>query len=122
MTTNPLAFGDPSTIHDSAARFDGDDATWSIAASEPRHIPPRRTSPPPTVKTTSTPTRFLPPTPENLNDTGLRTSQIEALILKFLLNMGLASGREVANQICLPFAMTQQMLFEMKDAQLIALR
>jgi predicted ATPase with chaperone activity len=57
-----------------------------------------------------------------LADIGLPATQIEALILKFLLNQGTVSGRTVAAQIALPFGLIQRVLFAMKEQQLVSLK
>ena len=84
------------------SQFDGDDTTWAIAASRgrPACISPRSA---PEVAPSLT-DGFWPEVPETLADTGLRPTQVEALILKFLLNLGCASGREIASQIAPAFS------------------
>ncbi|MBN2475237.1 MAG: AAA family ATPase [Pirellulales bacterium] len=49
-------------------------------------------------------------------------SEVEALILKFLLARGDASGRDIAEQIKLPFVLVDELLREMKNEQLVGHR
>jgi predicted ATPase with chaperone activity len=57
-----------------------------------------------------------------LAETGLPKTQIEALILRFLLNQGSVSGREIATQIALPFGLVQRILYSMKEQHLLSLK
>jgi hypothetical protein len=65
---------------------------------------------------------FWPAVPQTLEETGLRETQLESLVLKYLLNLGRASGREIAQQISLPFRLVQQLLASMKQSQLVSLK
>ncbi len=65
---------------------------------------------------------FLPPEPSSLREAGLTESEVEALILKFLLARGDATGREIAEQVKLPFVLIDQLLRQMKLDQLVAHR
>jgi hypothetical protein len=65
---------------------------------------------------------FLPTEPKSFLLAGLTESQVEALCLKFLLARGDASGREVADQIKLPFILVDELLRAMKNDQLVAHR
>ncbi len=47
---------------------------------------------------------FRPRRPADLGSAGLTSAQVEGLILKFLLGVGMASGRSVSSQLGLPFA------------------
>ena len=46
---------------------------------------------------------FRPNEPVGLADTGLPVSLIEGLIIKRLAIIGITSGRQMANDICIPF-------------------
>ena len=46
---------------------------------------------------------FIPQEPESFEDAGLTESEVEALIMKFLLARGDANGRDIAEQVKLPF-------------------
>jgi hypothetical protein len=70
----------------------------------------------------SDPKAFMPIEPDSFRAAGLTDSEVEALILKFLLARGDASGREVAGQVKLPFVLVDQLLREMKQAQLVVHR
>lgn len=65
---------------------------------------------------------FTPIEPASFQDAGLNDSAVEALILKFLLARGDATGRDVAEQVKLPFVLVQELLREMKDQQLVVHR
>ncbi len=66
--------------------------------------------------------RFTPQAPRSLAETGLEDHQLEALILRFLLNRGAASGAGIAKQVRLPFAMVSEFLRGLKESQLVAHR
>lgn len=63
---------------------------------------------------------FVPLAPSTLDEAGLRESQVEALVLKFLLNAGGNTGRKIANQVGLPFGVVQPLLDRLKAEQLVA--
>jgi DNA-binding PadR family transcriptional regulator len=65
---------------------------------------------------------FLPREPRSLRDTGLTESEIESLILKYLLVKGDAPGRGVADQVKLPFVLIDDLLRRLKNDQLIVYR
>ncbi len=67
-------------------------------------------------------TPFLPVSPESIAETGLEDHLLESLVLKMLLNRGVASGDAIARQLRLSFAMVAGFLRELKDAQLIGHR
>ena len=65
---------------------------------------------------------FFPKAPTSLAEAGLVPIQIEQLVLKFLAHKGQASGREVCQQIRLPFSIVEPLLKEWKNDHLLALR
>lgn len=65
---------------------------------------------------------FTPIEPASFRAADLSDSEVEALILKFLLARGDAAGRDIADQIKLPFVLTDALLREMKDQQLVVHR
>jgi len=65
---------------------------------------------------------FVPREPMSFRQAGLTESEVEALILKFLLSRGDATGREVAEQVRLPFVLLDQLLRQMKSDQLVVHR
>lgn len=62
---------------------------------------------------------FLPLEPASIRDAGLGDSEVEALILKYLMARGSAAGRDIADQIKLPFVMVDEVLRQLKFDQLI---
>lgn len=119
----------PNTISPQSAIFDGDDPTWAIAAKQPASVPtetPQRTAPAQSRIAQPLPRRsepaFVPLEPTSFREAGLREAQIEALILKFLLNSGGNTGREIAQQLALPFGVLEGLLHSMKLEQLITYR
>lgn len=62
---------------------------------------------------------FRPTEPGNIAETGLPSSLIESLVLKRLSVVGMSSGRQLANDVCLPFQLLEQMFAHMRSHQLI---
>ncbi len=67
-------------------------------------------------------TRFLPKEPTSFRAAGLTDSVAESLALKFLLARGDATGRDVADQIKMPFLLIDELLRALKNDQLVAHR
>jgi hypothetical protein len=65
---------------------------------------------------------FTPAEPASLRETDLTESEVEALILKFLLARGDATGRDIADQVKLPFVMIDGLLRVLKNEQLVGHR
>jgi DNA-binding PadR family transcriptional regulator len=65
---------------------------------------------------------FLPREPETFSKAGLNDSEVEALILKFLLARGDSSGHEIADQVKLSFVPVDSLLREMKNQQMVCHR
>jgi predicted ATPase with chaperone activity len=63
---------------------------------------------------------FVPAEPTSLESAGLSKSDVEALVLKYLLNVGAASGRQIAEQVKLPFGVMQPLL-QLFKAQLLVM-
>ena len=63
--------------------------------------------------------KFVPVEPESLRDAKLTDSEVEALALKYLLAVGDASGRDVADQVRLPFVLVDELLRQMKVDQIV---
>ena len=57
----------------------------------------------------------MPIEPGSFRDAGLTESEVEALVLKFLLARGDATGRDIADQVKLPFVLVDELLREMKN-------
>jgi hypothetical protein len=64
---------------------------------------------------------FKPKCPQDIVETGLLAEEIERLILKFLLAQGGSSGRGIAAQHRVPFAIIDPLVKSMKKDQLLTL-
>lgn len=62
---------------------------------------------------------FIPWAPDSLAEASLTESEVEAIILKFLLVKGTASGHQTADQLKIPFRLMQPIYSRMKLEQLI---
>ncbi len=62
---------------------------------------------------------FFPEEPASFRAAQLTDSEVEALALKFLLARGDAAGREIADQVKLPFVLLDELLRTMKNDQLV---
>jgi len=62
---------------------------------------------------------FLPLVPDSLPELGIRDTDIEGLILKFLMNCGPNPGAEIARQIRLPLPLISGVLRELKEERLV---
>jgi hypothetical protein len=73
------------------------------------------------IPTPIPPTRevFRPRRPIDLASTGLTPAQLESLILKFLLGLGSGSGRTIASELGLPFALLGDELFRLQKQKLL---
>ena len=65
---------------------------------------------------------FVPSEPASFHAADLTESEVEALILKFLLARGDATGRDIAGQVKLPFVLIDGLLRTMKNEQLVVHR
>jgi predicted ATPase with chaperone activity len=65
---------------------------------------------------------YVPFEPASIRDAGLTDSEVEALILKYLLSRGDCTGREVADQVRMPFILLDPLLRQMKFDQLLVYR
>ncbi len=65
---------------------------------------------------------FLPKEPCSLREAGLTDSEVESLVLKTLLSRGDAVGRDVADQVKLPFLLIEEVLRQLKQDQLVVYR
>jgi predicted ATPase with chaperone activity len=77
------------------------------------------------MSTAVSPTRgatFPPREPRSLSETGLPEMQVESLILKYLLNCDIATGRQIAMQVCLPPGLIFVTLRRLKAEQLVVYR
>lgn len=62
---------------------------------------------------------FRPSEPASLAETGLPVSLVESLILKRLSVVGISSGRQLANDLCLPFNLLEVMFQHLRSHQLV---
>jgi len=62
---------------------------------------------------------FLPLEPSSFREAKLAESEVESLILKFLLSRGDAVGRDIATQVRLPFVLIEGLLQQLKQDQLV---
>jgi predicted ATPase with chaperone activity len=62
---------------------------------------------------------FRPSEPNSLQETGIPSSLIENLLIKRLAVVGLSSGRQLANDLCLPFAALEKMFTYLRSRQMI---
>ncbi len=65
---------------------------------------------------------FYPTAPEDLNQTGLHEKLIEDLIFKLLHSRGVMTGRQIADDICLPFKIIEKLLLDLKRQMFLAYR
>lgn len=63
---------------------------------------------------------FRPAEPKSIEETGLTGAVIEGLVLKYLMAVGSASGRAIANKIALPFGILDETYNSLRTRQLIA--
>jgi predicted ATPase with chaperone activity len=65
---------------------------------------------------------YIPAEPASIRDAGLTESEVESLMLKYLLSRGDSTGRDVAEQIRLPFILIDPLLRQLKFDQLLIYR
>ena len=65
---------------------------------------------------------FVPIEPESFIDAQLTDSEVEALVLKYLLARGDATGRTIADQVKMPFVLVDELLRRLKTDQLVVHR
>lgn len=62
---------------------------------------------------------YHPTEPATLQETGLPISLIESLVIKRLAVVGLSSGRQLANDLCLPFGILENLFQHLRSRQMI---
>lgn len=67
-------------------------------------------------------TDFIPIEPQTLEEAQLSESEVESLVLKFLLARGEATGRAIADQVKLPFIVIDSLMRRLKTERLVAHR
>jgi len=65
---------------------------------------------------------FLPLEPRTFDEAGLTANQVETLVLKYLLNCGVANGRRISENVALPFVLVTELLRRLKAEQLVVYR
>lgn len=65
---------------------------------------------------------FFPVAPRSLAETGIAESEVEAIILRFLLHRGTATGLEISQQVALPFGLIERLLHALKAQRLLAFK
>jgi predicted ATPase with chaperone activity len=61
---------------------------------------------------------FRPAEPKTIEETGLTASLVESLMLKYVLLIGSASGRQIADNVCLPLAILEPIYQSLRQRQL----
>jgi hypothetical protein len=101
--------GRPRFPVDHSAEIPGGRTAVSIAA--PSTLP--------SIDLNETP-KFRPKPTTDFATAGLTPAQVESLVLKFLLNIGIATGRRIADELGLPFAPFPEFLRNLKSQQILA--
>ena len=65
---------------------------------------------------------FRPSEPTSIQETGLPVSLIESLLIKRLAVVGSSSGRQLANDLCLPFAVLESVYQNLRTRQILVHR
>jgi predicted ATPase with chaperone activity len=60
---------------------------------------------------------YQPLEPKSLEETGVSPVIIETLVMKYLLQVGSDSGRDIAKQLCLPFVVLEDLLLALRSRQ-----
>ena len=63
---------------------------------------------------------FRPRPVTDFEDAGLNYAQVEGLVLKHLLNVGVSSGRRIADELGLPFGPFPEYLRQLKNQQIVS--
>ncbi len=62
---------------------------------------------------------FLPAEPNSIEETGLSISLIEELVCRYVQVVGSASGRQIAERICLPFRTLKSLFHGLRQRQIM---
>ena len=60
---------------------------------------------------------FWPAQPRSIEETGLARSLIESLVCKYLTVVGTSSGRSIAERVCLPFGILEELIQTLRTRQ-----
>lgn len=63
---------------------------------------------------------FQPPEPATLAETGLSEALVDSLICKYLSVVGTASGRSMADHLCLPMGVVEDLFHRLRSRQFLA--
>jgi len=63
---------------------------------------------------------YRPAEPRSLKETGLSPTIIESLILKYVMLVGSSAGRQISEQICLPFGILEEVFQSLRQRQLLS--
>lgn len=111
-------------LPDAAARLTGSNPLRpgpSLLATRPAAARPPQPTAPAANMAAAAPVgeTFVPRAPASLADSRLSESEIEGLILKFLLAQFTASGRDIAEHLRLPFSLVEPLLARLKADQCV---
>jgi len=105
---------------------EGDDPWLAIAQQGSATLPAtvERTPVAPPVSLPAVPAGgpFVPQAPQTLEESRLSASEIESLVMKYLLNCGATSGRQIADRVHLPFCLLERLLRQLKETLLVVYR
>lgn len=62
---------------------------------------------------------FHPAEPQTFEETGVSPVLIETLVLKYLMQVGSSSGRDIAKEICISFSILEDMLLSLRSRQVL---
>ncbi|MEX2114844.1 MAG: AAA family ATPase, partial [Pirellulales bacterium] len=62
---------------------------------------------------------FRPAEPHSLEEAGVPASLVESLVCKHLSVVGIATGRAIANHLCLPFGVLENVYHDLRTRQIM---
>ncbi len=62
---------------------------------------------------------FSPQEPQTLEEVGVSSVLIEGLAIKYLLQVGTSTGRDLADKLCLPFPLVEEILVGLRTRQVV---
>lgn len=120
-TAPPAAGGSAPTA---AARRSVDEEALvasATAGASPANAKPAA-SPNPQAAAATDGELWVPVEPSTFRQARLNEAEAENIALKYLLSVGSATGREIAEQMKLPFKLVDEMMFQLKTDQLVVYR
>ena len=97
---------------------DSVESTDAVDTNDPKPAPNQRQAPQCPVDST----KFVPLEPASFAEAKLTETEVEALAQKYLLAKGEATGREISEQVKLPFRLLEELLQKMKQDQAVGHR